>query len=110
MKSRTTAAMLALFLGGLGVHRMYLGKVITGVLYLLFCWTYVPALLGVIEGIYYFILSDSEFDQTYNPAKYAAEQEARQAVKCPHCAELIKREAKVCKHCGRDVETAEPAS
>ena len=34
-KSRTVALVLAIFLGGLGVHRFYLGKVGTGILWLL---------------------------------------------------------------------------
>lgn len=33
-KSRTVAFLLAIFLGGLGVHRFYVGKVGTGILWL----------------------------------------------------------------------------
>ena len=33
-KSRLAAALLAFFLGGLGIHRFYVGKVGTGILYL----------------------------------------------------------------------------
>lgn len=33
-KSRTVALVLAIFLGGLGVHRFYLGKIGTGILWL----------------------------------------------------------------------------
>lgn len=33
-KSRTIALVLAIFLGGLGVHRFYLGKIGTGILWL----------------------------------------------------------------------------
>ena len=42
---------LALFLGGFGVHKFYAGKSGSGILYLLFCWTGIPVILGVIEGI-----------------------------------------------------------
>ena len=34
MKSKTTAAILAIFLGGLGIHRFYLGKTSSGFVYL----------------------------------------------------------------------------
>jgi TM2 domain-containing membrane protein YozV len=35
MKSKTTAAVLAIFLGGLGIHRFYLGKTGSGFVYLI---------------------------------------------------------------------------
>jgi len=49
-KSPTTAVLLALFLGGLGAHKFYLGQTGLGVLYLVFCWTYIPAILGLVEA------------------------------------------------------------
>lgn len=49
-KNPSTAVLLALFLGGLGVHKFYVGQTGLGILYLLFCWTYIPAILGVIEA------------------------------------------------------------
>ena len=48
-KDRTTGLLLTLFLGGIGAHHFYLGKVGLGVLYLVFCWTLLPAIVGFIE-------------------------------------------------------------
>lgn len=50
-------------MGGIGVHKFYLGKVGLGILYLLFCWTGVPAVIGLVEGIIYLVQSDQEFAQ-----------------------------------------------
>lgn len=66
MKSKTTAALLAIFLGGLGIHKFYLGKTFLGVIYLLLCWTYVPAVVALVEGILYLTTSESEFNRKYN--------------------------------------------
>ena len=49
-KSNTTAVLLALFLGGLGIHKFYLGETGLGILYLLFCWTYIPSIVAFFEA------------------------------------------------------------
>ncbi|MCW2949628.1 MAG: hypothetical protein JWN41_641 [Thermoleophilia bacterium] len=49
--SKTTYGLFAILLGGIGVHHFYAGKVGLGILYLLFCWTGIPMLVGIIEGI-----------------------------------------------------------
>lgn len=64
-KSRTTAALLAIFLGSLGAHKFYLGNIPLGILYLVFFWTYIPGFVGIIEGIYYLTLSDERFVEKY---------------------------------------------
>ena len=61
VKSRVTAGVLGILLGGLGIHKFYLGKVGLGVVYLLFFWTYVPAIIGLVEGIIYLTQSDQDF-------------------------------------------------
>ncbi|WP_424349631.1 TM2 domain-containing protein [Latilactobacillus sp. 5-91] len=43
--------LLALFLGGLGVHKFLAGKIGTGILYIIFCWTGIPSIIGLIEAI-----------------------------------------------------------
>ncbi len=41
--------LLALFLGGFGIHHFYLRNTGLGVLYACFCWTPIPWVLGFIE-------------------------------------------------------------
>lgn len=48
-KNFTTAFLLCLFLGGFGAHKFYLDQAGKGVLYLVFCWTSIPALLALIN-------------------------------------------------------------
>lgn len=63
-KSRIAAALLAIFFGGLGIHKFYLGRW-TGIFYLMFCWTFIPAIIGLIEGLGYLITSDEEFTREF---------------------------------------------
>lgn len=64
-KNKTTAGILAIALGGFGAHKFYLGKIGLGILYLLFCWTYIPIIAGVIEGIIYLTSNDETFYNKY---------------------------------------------
>ncbi len=61
VKSKIVAGILALLLGGLGIHKFYLGKIGMGILYLCFCWTGVPGVIGFIEGIIYLLSNDENF-------------------------------------------------
>lgn len=49
--NKVAYAIMALLLGGFGVHKFYAGKIGMGILYLVFCWTYIPAIAAFIEGI-----------------------------------------------------------
>lgn len=64
-KSRTVAIALAVLLGGIGLHKFYLNRPGLGVLYVLFCWTLIPAVLGLLEALVYLILSDADFQRLY---------------------------------------------
>lgn len=64
-KRRVLAGSLALMLGGLGIHRFYLGQ-LWGLFYLLFCWTLVPALIAIIEGVVILLTDQERWDEKYN--------------------------------------------
>lgn len=50
--SKLTYVLLAFFLGGVGIHKFYTGKTMQGILYLVFCWTGIPAIIALFEGIF----------------------------------------------------------
>jgi TM2 domain-containing membrane protein YozV len=64
-KSRSAAVVLALLLGGLGMHKFYLNRPGAGAMYVLFCWTFIPAVVSLIEGVNYLCMSDTTFRQRY---------------------------------------------
>ncbi|MBK1684812.1 NINE protein [Rhodoferax fermentans] len=67
-KSRIAAALFAFFLGGFGGHKFYLGQVGLGIVYLLFCWTFIPAIIAFVEFILFLTMSDEKFNQKYGQA------------------------------------------
>jgi TM2 domain-containing membrane protein YozV len=72
-KNKIVAALLAFFLGTLGVHKFYLGKTTAGII-MLVCGTIgwllilpglISALIAFIEFIIYLIKSDEDFHRDY---------------------------------------------
>lgn len=51
-KDVTAAVLLAVFLGGFGAHRFYMGEIGWGVAYLLFSWTGIPMVAGWVEAFF----------------------------------------------------------
>ena len=78
-KSKIAAGLLAIFLGGFGIHKFYLGyrkpaviMLVGGLIGVCGSFLLLPALLvlattviGFIEGIIYLTKSDAEFEQIY---------------------------------------------
>ena len=65
-KDYKIAALLAIFTGGLGLHKFYMGKYMTGAIYLIFCWTWIPSIIGVVEGIKYLMDGQENFLEKLN--------------------------------------------
>ncbi len=65
IKNKVVAALLAILLGGIGIHKFYLGQNGKGILYIIFCWTYIPALIALIEGIMMLCSNDENFQIKY---------------------------------------------
>ncbi|MBQ8939006.1 MAG: NINE protein [Paludibacteraceae bacterium] len=125
MKNRYVAAILAFFLGGLGIHKFYLGKNVQGIIYLVFCWTYIPAIIAFVEGIMYLTMGDAKFNAEYGngntisedpivedvefetttshkPGKnrFLPENSTEKTKKCPNCGAENSIENNFCESCG----------
>lgn len=63
--NKTTYVLLALFFGGIGVHKFYEGKTFMGIMYLVFCWTLIPAFISFFEGIFALFKQSDEYGNIY---------------------------------------------
>ena len=71
MKNKTTAIILAFFLGMVGAHRFYVGQKLWGIIYLLsfgLCGVF------IIDGILWLLGSQESFDKKYNSQAIQREQ------------------------------------
>lgn len=64
-KSKGVAALLAFFLGGFGIHKFYLGQTLWGIIYLLFFWTFIPAIISLFEVFILLFMNESEFNRRF---------------------------------------------
>ncbi len=64
-KRRPVAIVLALLLGGFGIHRFYLGNIAWGIAYLVFFWTGIPGFIAWLEALYYQTRSNEEWARLY---------------------------------------------
>ena len=58
---QTTAAILNILLGDFGVGHFYTGQTLRGVLDIIFCWTGIPAIIGIVEGIIWLCDDDASW-------------------------------------------------
>ena len=129
-KSKTTAILLALFLGCWGVHLFYLGEKKKGIIYLIiglfglffFLPLLITGILALVDLIKYATMSDAEFAAKYN-GKSGQKNYVNQSYPsynqpvnhqttfvepsspsdftfCTTCGEKIAKGAKFCPSCG----------
>lgn len=106
MKSKYTAAILAFFLGGLGVHKFYLGQTGLGIIYLIFCWTTIPMWVAFIEGLVFLFANTDEFNAQYNKVEINHRYENtppqgsyNPSNRCKNCGAVVVGN-KFCTSCG----------
>ena len=59
------AGVLALVIGGFGVHKFFLGYTSAGIIQILLSCVGVGGIIALVEGIIYLTKTDEEFIQTY---------------------------------------------
>ena len=59
--NRKEAGIIAIVFGALGIHKFYIGKYGQGILYMVFCWSFIPLFLGIADGIHYLTETDEQF-------------------------------------------------
>ena len=67
-EKKVVAGILAILLGGLGIHKFYLGYTKEGIITIILCFG-CGGLIGIIEGIIYLTKSDEDFVKTYITGK-----------------------------------------
>ena len=70
-EKKITAGILAILLGGLGIHRFYLGDNTGGIIRLLLGCIGVGEIIGIIEGVIYLTKTDQQFVDEYIVGKKA---------------------------------------
>ncbi len=87
MKNRIIAGLLAMILGVVGAHRFYLNDVGGGIFYLFLMFITsklafpVTFILGIIEAIKIFNMSDKEFNAKYNKGKVTGRSGAKRGTR-----------------------------
>jgi TM2 domain-containing membrane protein YozV len=101
--------LLAVLLGSFGAHHFYLRRNGLGILYLVFFWTGIPAILGIIEAFFMpgrvrrfnadqaVLLAQSVVQGSTPPPPTAA------MVACPACGTVQTAQARYCVHCGKEM-------
>jgi TM2 domain-containing membrane protein YozV len=108
-KDEVVGILFALLLGTFGIHHFYLRRDGLGVLYLIFFWTGIPAILGFIECFFMpgRVRQYNAMQAIYissqilgAPVQSFASAPSPAATHCNACGSAIDPTAVFCNHCG----------
>ena len=60
------AILLAFIVGSLGIQEFYLGNAFRGILGILFCWTFIPAIVALVQICVFLFKGEDYFNSKYN--------------------------------------------
>lgn len=70
MRNRIIAAAASLLGGSFGLQHFYLGNIGKGVLSVIFSWTGIPTIIGIVDAIRFISMTDEHFDRKFNFEEY----------------------------------------
>jgi len=121
-KNEVVGVLFALFLGNFGIHKFYMGETGWGIVYLVFFWTGIPAIVGFVEcflmpgrvraynAAQAQIISAGILASTPQPSGTWAAPSTPSALSttrnCPSCGTAMDSTAAFCAHCGAAMAAA----
>ena len=110
-KDEVVGVLLALFLGTFGAHHFYLHKNGLGILYIVFCWTGIPTIVGFVECFFmpgrvrqYNLALATYFSSQMSPASVTAASPVPNGIiaaqSCTNCGASVPAGANFCGRCG----------
>ncbi len=68
-RHKLTSMVLSIFFGGLGFQKFYLGEENKGMYSILFCWTFIPSFVGLVDFVKLAVMNEAKFNDLYNWGK-----------------------------------------
>lgn len=118
-RDEVVGVLLALLLGGFGLHHFYLRRTGLGILYLLFSWTGIPVILGFIEAFFMpgRVRAANALQANYISGQIRASgmvgmqsPPSRPPAVCSSCGTALTAGAGFCPRCGIRTVAGQPAS
>lgn len=75
--NHTECGIVAILFGTIGLHKFYNGKYGKGLLYVVFCWSGIPTVVGLLEGIHYLTETQEEYEEELKPKPKAPKKKPK---------------------------------